>query len=49
MTSKLKYGKKEKQKLSSNMIIEVYEHNFREEIEKLSFRLEKYKFIAMVF
>jgi hypothetical protein len=41
-------NKKEKQKISSMMIKEVYEDNFEEEMQRLSLRLDKYKFIAMV-
>ena len=40
--------KKPKQKLSNMQIREVYEDNFEEEIARLSMKLEKYKFIAMV-
>jgi hypothetical protein len=39
----------ENQKQIKGIIKEVWDDNFKEEIEKISFRLEKYKFIAMVF
>jgi hypothetical protein len=48
MTTKPKVGKIDRQKLSSNIIMEVYEYNFKEEIERLSIQLETYQFIAMV-
>jgi hypothetical protein len=48
MLTKTKNIPKAKQKLSSLMIKEVYEDNFREEIERLSSRLERYRFISMV-
>lgn len=48
MLSKHQQAKKERQKLTGMMIKEVYEENFREEIEKLSSMLDKYRFVAMV-
>lgn len=38
----------ENKRLSNLMIREVWEDNFHEELGKLSMRLEKYKYIAMV-
>jgi hypothetical protein len=40
---------KSKVKFNSNMMKEVWEDNFLEEIQKLSKCLESYKYIAMVF
>jgi hypothetical protein len=40
---------KQKQKLSNIQIKEVYEDNFDAEMARLSLKLEKYKFIAMVY
>lgn len=40
---------KQKQKLSNMQIKEVYEDNFEEEMRRLSLKLDKFKFIAMVY
>ncbi len=48
MSSLPKLAKKDKPKFSSNMIVEVFDYNFREEIDRLGRLLEKYNIIAMV-
>lgn len=47
-SKKLKAIKKERPKITNSMVMDVFEENFHEEIERLSLRLEKYNFIAMV-
>ena len=48
MLHKANLSQNESKKLSNMSIKEVWEDNFIEEIERLSLRLDKYKYIAMV-
>jgi hypothetical protein len=46
---KSNFQRYENQKQRKGTIVEVWDDNFKEEIEKLSYRLDKFKYIAMVF